>query len=126
MLSSVVFFFRIWNSWLEEESQKADPAFCRDNNGISHQASCDLEICVGAFCTVVGIVSDFPEFQHIHGKYGFDPERMVWLLCCGVMLTEFYVAVRFSITGHGYRGKVLVTIRLVDYEQTCNPCERRA
>jgi hypothetical protein len=80
MLSSVVFFVRIWNSWLDEESKKDKPAFCRDNNGISHQASCDLEICVGAFCTVVGIFSDFLEFQHVHGKSGFDPERMVRIL----------------------------------------------
>jgi hypothetical protein len=80
ILSSVAFFYRIWNCWLDEEYQKPSAAFCRDNNGISHQASIDLELCVGAFCTVVGVIADNPQFQHVTGKHWFDPERMASVL----------------------------------------------
>jgi len=73
-LAYVVFFFRLWNLWLNDMQKKKK--FSRDRNGVSNQAYCDLELCVGAFCTIVGIISDFPEFQHL-GNAIFDPERMV-------------------------------------------------
>jgi hypothetical protein len=74
-LAYVVFFMRIWNVWLNIKKAEPQSFLSRDVNGISYQACCDLEICVGAFCTVVAILADNPQFQHV--KFPFDPQRMV-------------------------------------------------
>lgn len=82
MVAYVLAFVRGWNSWLCLPAQRGK--YSRDRNGLSNQAYCDLELCVGAFVSVVGIIADWPRFQHTNGKATFDPERMVspcWLAC---------------------------------------------
>ncbi len=80
-LSFVLFFFRYWNIWLDSPGMAH---VSRDVNGISHQAMCDLEICVGAFFTVVAILGRWPRFQQkgVGRSIGaFIAERLVCMLC---------------------------------------------
>lgn len=96
-LSFVLFFFRYWNEWLSKPP--AGVSVSRDVNGISHQAMCDLEICVGAFYTIAAILHHYPRFQHTDGKCAFDPQRLASGQYFFVAsLTEFCVIA--SVTGH--------------------------
>jgi hypothetical protein len=89
-VATAVFFFRIWNSWIEMEQKKSSHAtrnekapLSRDINFVSNQAWYDLEICAGSLCTLIGIFADTPKLRHEFGdgkilpSFWFYPEQIV-------------------------------------------------